>query len=150
MKFLSGFVAAMLLAFIGGVALIWSGAYNVAADREHIRIAKWILGTAMINSVKAHADAALPPAGFDTEEHVREGFRLFDEMCVQCHGAPGKERGEVGQGLRPQPPSLVEAAQRWNPSEIFWIVKNGVHMTGMPAFGPTHDDQRIGAKLLSY
>jgi uncharacterized membrane-anchored protein len=39
-KFLSGFVAAILLAFVGGIALIYSGAYNVAADKDHTRVAK--------------------------------------------------------------------------------------------------------------
>jgi mono/diheme cytochrome c family protein len=93
MRFMFGFAVAILLVLIGSVALIYSGAYNVAADKDHIRIARWILSTAMTNSVKAHSDAAVPPAGFDDEDPVREGFRLFDEMCVQCHGAPGKKRG---------------------------------------------------------
>ncbi len=98
MKFVSGFLAAYLLAIVGGAALIYSGAYNVAADKDHTAMVKWILGTAMSNSVKAHAGGTMPPAGFDAEDHVREGFRLFDEMCVQCHGAPGKQPGEVGSG----------------------------------------------------
>src|SRR5207248_10259049 len=59
--------------------------------------------------------------------------------------APGKERGEVGQGLNPRPPSLSDAAPGWTPSELFWIVKNGIRMTGMPALGPTHEDDRIWA-----
>ena len=66
-------------------------------------------------------------------------------MCVQCHGAPGKERGEIGKGLTPRPPSLIDAVPLWSSSELFWIVKNGIQMTGMPAFGPTHDDDRIWA-----
>jgi len=143
MKFMFGFAVAILLALIGGVALIYSGAYNVAADKDHTRIAKWILITAMTNSVKAHADAAAPPAGFDNEDHVRKGFRLFDEMCVQCHGAPGKKRGEVGPGLRPEPPDLSEVAGRWNPSQLLWILKHGIIATGMPAFGSTHTQEQL-------
>ncbi len=142
MKFLYGFVAAILLAFIAGIVLIFSGAYNVAADKEHTRIAKWILGTAMTNSVKAHADAVAPPR-FDDEEHAREGYRIFDEMCVQCHGAPGKRRGEVGLGLRPEPPELSEVADRWSPAELLWIVKHGIIATGMPAFGSTHTEGEL-------
>ncbi len=143
MKFMFGFAVAILLALIGGVALIYSGAYNVAADKDHTRIAKWILSTAMTNSVKAHADAAAPPAGFDNEDHVRKGFRLFDEMCVQCHGAPGKKRGEVGPGLRPEPPDLSEVAGRWNPPQLLWILKHGIIATGMPAFGSTHTQEQL-------
>jgi mono/diheme cytochrome c family protein len=49
----------------------------------------------------------------------------------------------VGKGLLPEPPDLAEAAGAWSPEEIFWITKNGVRMTGMPAFGPTHTDPEI-------
>src|SRR2546423_13483863 len=58
-------------------------------------------------------------------------------MCVQCHGAPGRDPGIVGKGLRPPPPVLSEAVRPWDRAELFWIVKNGIKMTGMPASGPT-------------
>jgi mono/diheme cytochrome c family protein len=64
-------------------------------------------------------------------------------MCVYCHGAPGREASDIGRGLRPSPPNLAETAQRWNDSQLFWIVKNGIKMTGMPAFAPTHADNTI-------
>jgi mono/diheme cytochrome c family protein len=64
-------------------------------------------------------------------------------MCAACHGAPGKERGEIGKGLNPSPPNLAEVASSWSSAELFWILKNGIKMTGMPAFGPTHSDARL-------
>ena len=33
--------------------------------------------------------------------------------------------------------------QEWSSAELFWIIKNGIKMTGMPAFGPTHQDEQI-------
>jgi mono/diheme cytochrome c family protein len=60
-------------------------------------------------------------------------------MCVTCHGAPGKERGDIGKGLNPRPPHLSEASKFWSAGELFWIVKHGVRMS----FGPTHSDDRI-------
>lgn len=30
-------------------------------------------------------------------------------------------------------------------AELYWIVRNGIKMTGMPAFGPTHEDQELWA-----
>lgn len=45
--------------------------------------------------------------------------------------------------MRPRPPHLTEAAAHWEPKEIFWLVKHGAKMTGMPAFGPTHDDKTL-------
>lgn len=68
---------------------------------------------------------------------------MFDDMCVQCHGAPGKDPSIVGKGLNPPPPWLPGTVQRWTRAELFWIVKNGVKMTGMPAFGPTHSDEDL-------
>ena len=64
-------------------------------------------------------------------------------MCVVCHGAPGKEPSYIRQGLRPEPPNLAESSKRWGGAELFWIIKNGIKMTGMPAFGPTHQDEEI-------
>lgn len=51
---------------------------------------------------------------------------------------------KIGPGPEPEA-TEADAAENWTPSQIFWIVKNGVRMTGMPAFGPTHDDDRIWA-----
>ena len=67
----------------------------------------------------------------------------YKEMCELCHGGPGKEPSEVGKGLRPQPPSLVKAAPELRDTEIFWVVKHGIRMTGMPAFGLTHPDAEL-------
>ena len=66
-------------------------------------------------------------------------------MCEECHGAPGVERSEMGKGLYPRGPKLLWAAKEDSPSELFWITKNGIKMTGMPAFGPTHSDEEIWA-----
>jgi len=53
------------------------------------------------------------------------------------------EKSEVGLGLNPPAPDLAESAADLSPGEIFWILKNGIKMTGMPAFGPTHDDAKL-------
>ena len=49
----------------------------------------------------------------------------------------------MGQGLNPSPPDLAEAALEMSPAELFWVTKNGIKMTGMPAWGVTHDDDAI-------
>ncbi|MDX1650197.1 MAG: cytochrome c, partial [Myxococcota bacterium] len=43
----------------------------------------------------------------------------------------------------PEPPELAEEAAEWGDTELFWITKHGVRMTGMPAFGPTHADREL-------
>lgn len=142
MKFAAGFFAALALAALAGVIFIFSGVFNVAATEPHTGLVRLLFGTALQHSVKAQAQTITPPP-MPISQKIGEAFRGFDEMCVQCHGAPGKEPGVIGKGLQPPPPALGEAAHRWKRAELFWIVKNGIKMTGMPAFGPTHSDEQI-------
>jgi mono/diheme cytochrome c family protein len=142
MNFINGIIAALVLIFVGGFAFIYFGAFDVAATAPDASVTRWALNTAMVQSVKSRAGSVKAPDQF-TEDQVRTGFTEFNEMCVTCHGAPGKERGEIGKGLNPRPPNLSRASKFWSSSELFWIVKHGVKMTGMPAFGPTHSDDRI-------
>ncbi len=58
-------------------------------------------------------------------------------------GHPGVDRTEMGQGLNPEGPSLHETAEQWSDRELFWIAKNGMKFTGMPAFGPTHSTEDV-------
>src|SRR5206468_7122711 len=75
---------------------------------------------------------------------VAGGLDHYRENCVVCHGAPGVEMGEAGKGLNPPPPFLDSpAVQGRTDGQMFWIVKNGIRMTGMPAWGPTHKDEEI-------
>lgn len=144
MRYLVGSLATLAILLAAAAAVILSGAYDVAATRPHNGLTHWILTTAMQHSVKNRARQSGKPMPV-TEELAVRGFADFDEMCVTCHGAPGKERSEIGKGLNPPPPDLAIAARSWSDAELFWIIKNGVRMTGMPSFGKTHDDERIWA-----
>lgn len=139
MRFLLGVIAAIVILILGALLVIWSGIYNIAAGETHFQAVRWALDAAMENSVKRHADDIKAPEHFSADQ-VRSGFKSFDEMCVHCHGAPGVKRSEWAEGLRPQPPELSEEIHRWNSAQVFWIIKHGIKMTAMPAFGPTHDE----------
>ena len=60
-------------------------------------------------------------------------------MCESCHLAPGMKRTEISRGLYPRAPELRRKSDL-TPAEEFWVVKHGLKMTGMPAWGVTHDD----------
>jgi mono/diheme cytochrome c family protein len=142
MNFVLSAIVALGLIILGGATFIVSGGYNVAATEPHAGLTQWILNTAMARSVSIRAREVSAPTQF-TQEQVQSGFSEFNEMCVTCHGAPGREKGEVGKGLNPPPPDLAEHADHWANAELFWIVKHGIKMTGMPAFGPTHSDDQL-------
>jgi mono/diheme cytochrome c family protein len=141
MRFLSGFLAALGLLFIVGLAIVWSGAYNVAATAGHTGPVRWIFDTTLHYSVESRADE-VPQALFRNAD-LQAGFRDFQEYCVHCHGAPGVETHEWASGMVPNPPELSKAVSQWSQREIFWIVKHGIKMTGMPAFGDSESDETI-------
>lgn len=135
-------VVTLLLLVAGALGFIYSGVYDVAADRGHSGLTSWILGALQERSVAARlGDVPDPPATDSTM--LAHGFDHFHAMCVDCHGAPGIERGELGQGMAPTPPDLAEEAAELTSRELFWITKHGIKLAGMPAFGPTHSDEDI-------
>jgi mono/diheme cytochrome c family protein len=70
------------------------------------------------------------------------GAGLYNEMCTGCHLGPGIERSELSQGLYPEAPELAQGDDL-SPAEQFWVIKHGLKLTAMPAWGKTHDDQLI-------
>jgi mono/diheme cytochrome c family protein len=142
MKFASGFLAAIVLMILIGLGVSYSGVVNVGAAEPDNALAAWLLSNTKNHSVRNRASGIAAPAQA-TEQDVRDGFRFYNEACVYCHGAPGKDATDIGKGLNPEPPFLPDVVARWSSTELFWIAKNGIRMTGMPAFGATHKDEEI-------
>lgn len=132
------------LIFTGFIAYIYSGSYDFSQLTPHNKITKWMIRTTKHHSIsKRLKDIKVPPLN-DTAMIV-QGFLHYNEMCVICHGAPGIDPEELARGLYPKPPKFYKSNDMPDPDESFWIIKNGIKMTGMPAFGPTHTDQKIWA-----
>lgn len=127
-----------------GILLIESGRYDISATKQHTALTRWIFSETMDNSVRYHAgDIDAPPLTDSTK--ILTGFFHYRSMCAECHGAPGVAPEELAAGLNPPAPDLADAAKDWSPAELYWITKNGVKMTGMPAWGPTHTDDELWA-----
>jgi mono/diheme cytochrome c family protein len=119
-----------------------SGAYNVAATDPHTRPVAWLLNTIRERSVDRHAAAVAVP-NLDDPGLVRAGLNDFEAMCTQCHTRPGGTPSAVAEGLNPPPPDLAESAAHMTAAELFWVTKNGVKMTGMPAWGASHEEAQL-------
>lgn len=132
-----------LLALVaaGAGAFIWSGAYNIAADEPHWQLTENTLETLRERSIETRlAGIAVPDLG--DESRIRAGAGNYDAMCAECHLEPGEDRSELSAGLYPAPPDLVREGVD-DPAEAFWIIKHGIKMTGMPAWGKSMDDESI-------
>jgi len=142
LKFIGGIGFTLVIAAGAGAAYIYSGAFDVAASTPHNAFEQSLFSTAMRRSVVAMSRSISQPPRF-TDYMVKDGLGHYEDMCAGCHGGPGIERSEIGKGLNPSAPNLADAVPAWSPRQLFWIVKNGLKMTGMPSFGKTHDDNQV-------
>jgi mono/diheme cytochrome c family protein len=138
--------ALVVLAVVAGAVVIYSGAYYVGADKPHWSITTWLLKQARYRSIRVHASGIAVPASLDDRAKILAGVSHYAEHCAVCHGAPGVQRGDMAEGLYPQPPNLADAARAYSPGELFWIVKHGIRMTGMPSWGD-HSDNELWATI---
>jgi mono/diheme cytochrome c family protein len=132
--------AALLSAGLYGWA--YSGAYDIGADTPHWKLTAAALAMVRDKSIEARS-ASLQVPDLGDQQLVAMGAQHYEEMCADCHRAPGAAESEIRQGLYPQPPDLTRAPAE--PAESFWVIKHGIKMSGMPAWGRTHDDQKIWA-----
>ena len=135
-----------LLAILGAIAaaiFFFGGYYNVAGTAGEPEFVKWAISLVRDASIERHAKDT-PPLSLDDPAIVQAGARAFSERgCVNCHGGPGVEWAKFAEGLHPDPPDLKELADD-RPQELFWVIKNGINMSGMPSFGAIEmPDQEI-------
>ena len=66
---------------------------------------------------------------------IKEGMEHFADHCSVCHGNDGSGNTEMGRGLYPRAPDMrLPATQNLSDAELFYIIENGVRLTGMPAW----------------
>lgn len=132
-----------VVAVIAGFMFIWFGAFNVSASDKHWAITNYFLELVRDRSISARAENMEVPNLADIGR-IKRGAANYDAMCAQCHLAPGVDSSELYEGLNPKPPVLYKDADfASNPNETFWVIKNGIKMTGMPAWGINNSDEQI-------
>lgn len=137
------FVAVLaVLVAICASAFIYFGIYNIAADEPHTPMVYSVLERLRDQSIRAHARGITVPADLASAQRISVGAGLYTEMCSGCHLGPGVEKSEMSQGLYPQAPVLA-LSQDLTPAQQFWIIKHGVKLSAMPAWGKTHPDPLV-------
>jgi mono/diheme cytochrome c family protein len=135
MRFLAIIGALAILVAIAGAVFFLGGFYSVSASEQDPGPVAWVLVHVRTASIDHHATDA-PPGSLDDPAQVRAGAHAFATRgCVFCHGGPGAPWEKFSEGLNPAPPDLKDVVGDLQPRELFWVVKNGIRMTGMPSFG---------------
>jgi mono/diheme cytochrome c family protein len=131
---LAVFAACTVLALLAAACVVCFGLYDVSASEPHTQPVYSLLEATMRRSVQRRAGAVAVPA-LDSPALLGHGAACYREHCVQCHGGPGVAPGPAAKGMQPLPGWLSDESRRWRPRELYWIVRDGLKMTGMPAWG---------------
>jgi mono/diheme cytochrome c family protein len=148
MKSIRSLVVLIVLLAVAATVFVYSGVYDISAAQPEPPWRAHVFELFKDHSIDHQVTASpVKPPPLTDPQMLRTGLVHFNEMCVVCHGAPGIHRSEIGKGLNPDPPNLSKEGEEQSPERLFWVLKNGIKMTGMPAFGLTHSDAEIWAMV---
>lgn len=140
-------IAAMLavLAMAAAAAaagFVYAGAYDIGADAPHTKPVFQLIKLLRDRSIAVRSEKLVPPGDLTDPRRVAAGGRLYAALCAGCHLAPGMKNTDLNRGLYPKAPQLAYGTNL-SPGEEFWIIKHGIKLTAMPAWGRTHDDTEL-------
>jgi mono/diheme cytochrome c family protein len=129
------------LVLVGGVM---ASQFNLSALPEPGKTETVIATKAKHYLVRRASGVGIPPALTDMQASITEGDKLFGTECSECHGDNGRRPTDAGRWMYPRAADLGSVeVQNYSDRELFWIVKNGVRLSGMPAFGRVESDEHI-------
>ena len=128
---------------VGSIAVNGIGARQEPSSLE-MAVAPRLRSLAIPSSAKQAANPVPPGA-----EAIADGLAHFADHCAICHGNDGSGNTEIGKSLYPRVPDMRKAeTQDLTDGELFYIIENGVKMTGMPAWA--HEDASDNWKLVHF
>jgi mono/diheme cytochrome c family protein len=148
MKVLVTIIVFLAVAAGAGAVFLWFGVFNISARVPHWDITLETIEVLRDRSIIVNSrDVKTPPLA--DPALVPKGAALYQETCRQCHGAPGISAHPFSQGLYPAPADLLSGSvqNEWGDAQLYWIVENGLKLTGMPAFGSSYEKDEIAAVI---
>ena len=137
-RVVGGILAAIGLWTVVAGAMFMAGGISArqTPGRMETETASRLRAMAIPSSAKAMKSTVAPSA-----DAVKEGMEHFADHCAICHGNDGSGNTQMGQNLYPRVPDMRQAAtQNLTDGELYYIIDNGVRLTGMPGWGgdPEH------------
>jgi mono/diheme cytochrome c family protein len=131
-------MAVLVLLFVG------MGVFNVSAKDKHWDITMMFLNVVKERSIAVRSGDIVVPESLLEGEALANGAKNYDAMCSQCHLSPVLETSELNAGLYPKPPVFDKENHALHDlAEIYWVIKNGIKMSAMPAWGDFHTEQQL-------
>ncbi len=128
------FVAVAVLIGLGAYVYMRTAMYGFSARAEPSHIEAMMAGYARDTAMPASAKAMKNPIVL-TPAIQHEAMAHYADHCAVCHANNGSGQSMFGKGMYPKPPDLRGGTQGMSDREIFYVIENGIRMSGMPAFG---------------
>lgn len=145
-RLLRHYAEACLIVFLalGGLGLLaagWIAAHGVSA-RDAPTVLEGIVARITrhlaVPAKERRRTNPIPPS----TEALAEGMAHWADHCASCHGNDGRGDTEMGRNMYPKAPDmLLQKTQGLSDGELYTIIKNGVRLTGMPAWGSPGPDE---------
>lgn len=136
-------VIVLIVLVIAGMAVVLMR-FNLGAlegpGHTEISVANW--GKHFL--VRRASRQGISPRSEDKKASIAAGDKLYGIDCSMCHGRDGHGQTDMGRWMYPRAADLASPeVQTYSDRELFWIVKNGIRLSGMPAFGKVESDEHI-------
>ena len=132
------------VASAGVLALLFTQSANGFSAREKpSAVEEWMARRARSQAMPREAKERTNPVS-SNDKVIGEGLAHWADHCASCHANDGSGETAMGKGMYPPVPDMrLEATQQMSDGELFYVIENGIRLTGMPAWGVTHDDAAI-------
>src|SRR5450755_4528315 len=132
-NFILGIVITIVVLLIGGLGLALLGFLPTRANTDAPALEVHIAMSALDSSVERHAphlNNPVPP----TDENLIAGLKLYTMNCALCHGGIDRQPSVLEKSFYPPPPNLIMDPPDDPEWHLFFVIRNGVRYTGMPAW----------------
>ena len=141
-NFVAGIVATLILFTFGGWLYFGLGYADLRANLSPSWLESELATRAVNASAARHAPPQVNPIA-PTEANLLDGARLYRDKCADCHGRPDNPVSDYGASFNPPAPQFMHAHSRLPENQVFYLIKNGVRRSAMPAWGKIMADSEI-------
>lgn len=130
-----GLALGICLPFLAGYMFLILGGMPVPTKGNPLPFERMIASQAIRVAMRGAAQLQSPIEA--SQENLAAGGKTYKTNCAVCHGIPTQAESAVAKGMFPKPPQLFppnEGVTRNPIGTTYWVVKNGIRMTGMPGF----------------
>src|ERR1700692_4076140 len=142
LRFLSGFVAAIVVVFLAGFLWLRLGFVDARADAPENGLERAVAMTALDASVRWHAPQVQNPVAA-TDDNLVAGMKVYQNNCAGCHGDIHQPHATFGDSLNPRAPQFMEDAPDMPEYQNFYIIENGIRVGGHAALRSSLKEEEI-------